>query len=82
MSSLSFCSNMPSIKNHVALAGVSQLVGVLSRKLKGCRLNIQSGHVQEAIDRCFSLSSMFLSLSPFPSLPFSLKLLSMSLGED
>ena len=41
----------------------------------GCRFSPQMGHVQEATDGCFSPSLC-------PSLPLSLKSVSMSLGED
>ena len=61
-----------------ALAGVAQLVGASSSKLKGHGFNFRSGHIpglwsrspvqvrlQEAPDRCFSLTLMFLSPSVF-----------------
>ena len=53
------------VKN--ALTGVAQLVGAPSHKAYGRWFNSWSclgcGHVQEATDRCFSMRSMFLSLS-------------------
>ena len=64
-------------KRHNHPGRVAQLVGASSYTPKGCGLNPQSGHmpglqarspvggVQEATDQCFSLTSMFLSLS-FP----------------
>ena len=67
------------IKNIAALASVAQLVGhcPANQKVKnliprkgtclGCGLAPHLGCIQEATNRCFSLTSMFLSLSP--SLP-------------
>ena len=58
-----------------ALAGVAQLVGYHPTNQKvtgsipgqgkclGCGFGPQSGRVREATDRCFSLTSMFVSLS-------------------
>ena len=57
------------------MTGVAQLVGCHPTKRKvtssipdqgtclGCGLRPWSGHVQEATDRCFSLTSMFLIFS-------------------
>ena len=45
-----------------------QLVGPLCSTPKGCRFNPQSGYMWEAANQCFSLTLMFLSLSPFFSL--------------
>ena len=49
---------------------VAQCVGASSHTPKGCRFDSQSGHLQEATDECFFLTSMFLSTSS--SLHFSL----------
>ena len=62
-----------------ALTGVAELVGCCPAKVTSsipcqgtclpCRFCPQSGHVREATNRCFSLTSVFLSLSfslPFP----------------
>ena len=61
-----------------ALPGVAQLVGCHPAKQKfpsstpsqgtclGCGFSPWSGYVGEATDRCFSLTSMFLSLLSFP----------------
>lgn len=64
------------------LAGVAQLVGVLSCKPKGHGFDSQSGKMPRewVIDGCFSLTLVFLSLSLFLSSP-SLKSISMSSGE-
>ena len=43
----------------------------------GCRFGSQSGCIEAATDQCFSLTSIFLSLSSL-----SLKSVSMSLGEE
>ena len=72
---------------------MAQLVGALSHDLKGHGSDFRSGntslgggfgprseHLREESDRRFSLTLMFLSLPP--SLPLSLKSISMSLGED
>ena len=70
------------LMNLTSKASVAQWVGVSFCRPKcygsipsqgtclGCGFSPQSGHVQEATDQCFSLTSMFLSLSlpPFPSL--------------
>ena len=54
----------------------------------GCGFDPQSGHIREATNRCFSLTSMFLSLPPFLSLQSQekkrkqWKAINMSLGED
>ena len=48
----------------------------------GCGFGPWLRCIWEATDWCFSLTSMFLSLSLFPSLPLSLKAVSMSVGED
>ena len=81
------------LKAGLALAGVAQLVGVLSYKPKGCRFNSQSGHIprwlvpslvggeQEATDQCFSLATMFLFCSFPPSLFLSLKIINMPLDK-
>ena len=75
-----------------SLASVAQFSGLLSYKLKGHGLDSWSGHmpklwvqswsgnIQEATHWCFSLTSMFLSLSPSHHL--SLESMSMSLGKD
>ena len=47
----------------------------------GCGFNPQAGHVWEAMDRYFSLTSKFLSPRQHP-LPLSLKSINMSSGED
>ena len=60
------------------LGHVTQLGGALSHTPKCFGFDSWSGRVQEATDRCFSLTSMILSLS----LPFSLKSINISLGED
>ena len=82
------------VKNVPALATVPQLVGSLSCKLKGHGFNSQSGYMPglpirspigeciEAVNRCSSLASMFLSPSLSLSLPLPLKSISMSLSED
>ena len=48
----------------------------------GCRFGSQSGHVWEATDPRFSLTSMFLFLSPSLPFPLSLKSISMSLANN
>ena len=72
------------------LASVTQLIGALSSKPKGCGFDSQSGHmprlwVQSPVwactrgtDQCFFLTLMLLSPSLSPSLPISLKSISMS----
>ena len=72
----------------VALTSVAQLVRTSCHKLKGygfnswswlsCRFSPLSGAIREAMDWCFSLTSMFPSLSP--SLPLSLKINKHVLG--
>ena len=71
---------------YLALAGVTQLAGVLSRKPKALRFNYWSGHrptrlqirfgaqsgIQEAADQCFSPSFSLLLKS----------IINMSSGED
>ena len=82
------------VKNVLlALASVAQLVGAMSCKLKSCRFNSRPVHmpgfqiwseVRAHVrgSRSMFLSHMDISLSLSPSLPFSLKSISMSLGED
>ena len=80
--------NIPSKIMTVALASVGQLVGVPSCEPKACRFNSQSGHmpglwiwspvrVRREID--VSLSQWCVSHPLSPSLPISLKSISMSL---
>ena len=45
---------------------------------KGYRFNTRAGCMQEETNQCFSLTSLFFSLS----LLFSLKTINISLGED
>ena len=83
-------------KTHApALASMAQLVGALSCGGKvvgsvpsqgtslGCKFDSQSGHMQEATSRCFSLISMFFLPSSLP-LPLALKAMKrkMSSSED
>ena len=74
---------------HVALASVAQLAGASSLTLKGCGFNSQSGHmprlhIQPPVrvdvrgNGMMFLSYINVCLSP--SLPLSLKSISMSLG--
>ena len=83
-------------KSHApALASVAQLVGALSCGGKvvgsvpsqgtslGCKFDSQSGRMQEATSRCFSLMSMFFLPSSLP-LPLAQKAMKrkMSSSED
>ena len=69
-----FClhSNL-NVKNYSDSGQVAWWVGVSSHTPNGCRFNPQSGHVWEAMDGCFSLTSMCLSVCLPPSSPFPKK---------